>query len=264
MIGMKAIMQLYAICDVIIERMNGFRVHLLHGLSGLLMGMSALLLSSAMVMAGSGPEEVSIIQRSPFIPSNFNPPETRKPAAVASRNRPGTQYEFRGLYELGGEYRLLISEARSRSGSWLSVGQEEGDITILEYDPQSETAIVLIGDERQEIQLAQMEANPTPVAVASAPGVTRGNQRQTVTPGVARRRITPVNQRVEPRRLVNSPNRTSPIRRPIARRVADPQIPAPSAPPRIPTPDLSPPPVEAPSGVPGAPPPRPTRRPGRP
>lgn len=146
----------------------------------------------------------TIVERSPFLPANFSPPSERlnpRPSPAAAQRQ---DYEFRGVYELDGGYQVLISEAKSRSGRWMPVGGSDETIQIQNYDVQSETVKVLINGEPRELQLASIEANPQPVAVARAqtaatlPQRSTAAARATTGPTPVRRTIRPSSTRVAP------------------------------------------------------------------
>jgi hypothetical protein len=109
---------------------------------------------------------VTLVERSPFVPSTFSPPQSRAPARPAVQAAKQNEFEFRGIYEVNGEYRFLISEARSRNGRWLPVGGSHESIEVQAYDPQTETVDVLINGEPRQLELAKTEANPNPQPVA--------------------------------------------------------------------------------------------------
>lgn len=108
----------------------------------------------------------NIVERSPFIPSSFTPPQAPAPAAQPVRQAQRQDYEFRGVFEIDGEYRLLISEARSRSGRWLPIGVKQENIEVRSFDRETETATVAIDGDVRELKLASMESNPTPQPVS--------------------------------------------------------------------------------------------------
>jgi hypothetical protein len=149
---------------------------------------------------------VTIVDRSPFIPSTFSPPQGSEAARPAHRAAAGNEVEFRGVYELAGDYHLLISESRSRSGKWLSIGETHENIELREYDPCSETATVMVDGEPRELQLAKLDANPSPqpVAIQSA----NSARTRTVTPTA----VTPTPGSGTPvRRVIRSPQNRSQV-----------------------------------------------------
>jgi len=130
---------------------------------------------------------VSILDRSPFIPPGWTPPRQASKAAQ-QRERPSA-YEFRGMYSLRGEYRFLVSEARSRSGSWVSVGEVNDDFEVRAFDADEETLTLLINNREQTLNLADLEANPTPMPVSGQPSVAEMKREENKP--VARRTVRP-------------------------------------------------------------------------
>ncbi|MFO7726133.1 MAG: hypothetical protein R6V45_11350 [Oceanipulchritudo sp.] len=106
----------------------------------------------------------SILERSPFLPPDWSPPTQSRPQN--RRQEEASAYEFRGVYMLSGEYRFLVSEQRSRSGKWVQAGQAYDGYEVRDYDPQSETLTLYFNDKEHPIQLASLDANPTPMPVS--------------------------------------------------------------------------------------------------
>lgn len=112
---------------------------------------------------------------------------------------------------MNGEYRLLISEARSRSGRWLAVGASHESIEVQAYDPQTETVSVLIDGEPQQLELAKTEANPNPQPVARQ--AVRPATRP--SPAVARPTATTPGTSAPVRRVIR-PSANRPVTSPAA------------------------------------------------
>jgi hypothetical protein len=146
---------------------------------------------------------VTIVDRSPFIPSGFSPPQTREPARPSARPTQASEIEFRGIYEIAGEYRVLISEARSRNGRWLSVGSSHENIEVTDYDPSTETVSLLVGGEPREMQLVKTEANPDPQPVMNQVSRPVATTRPALASAGATRRATPTPVRRTIRPSVN-------------------------------------------------------------
>ena len=112
----------------------------------------------------ASPTRPSILERSPFLPPDWSPPTQSRPQN--RRQEAASAYEFRGVYMLSGEYRFLVSEPRSRSGKWVQAGKSYEGYEVRDYDPQSETLTLYFNNEEHPIQLASLEANPTPMPVS--------------------------------------------------------------------------------------------------
>lgn len=130
-----------------------------------------------------GPAEPTILERSPFIPPDFTPPGGARAAAAAKASAGG--YEFRGVYQIGGEYRFLVSEPRSRKGSWVKLGKAYDGYEVRNFDPTSDTLTLFFNNSEQQLQLAELDANPTPMPVS---GQIKTAQRETQAPTTPPRR----------------------------------------------------------------------------
>jgi len=137
----------------------------------------------------------TLLERSPFLPPGWTPPEDRRQAVQAKQTVAG--YEFRGIYQIGGEYRFLVSEPRSRSGSWVRVGESRDNFEVRRYDASSDTLVLFFNNKEQRIQMAEMESNPTPIPVS---GQVQSNNRETKPEQTrpARRTIRPASRSTEP------------------------------------------------------------------
>lgn len=138
------------------------------------------------------PTAPTILARSPFIPPDWTPPQANRAKRVQSQSAPG--YEFRGVYQIGGEYRFLVSEARSRSGKWVEKGKAYEGYEVRDYDPQTETLTLFFNDKEADIQLAEVEANPTPMPVSGQATVRSAANGRDNKPRTARRTIRPASR----------------------------------------------------------------------
>jgi len=135
-------------------------------------------------------EGPTILNRSPFIPPDWEPPQSNRPKAVPKNSNTG--YEFRGVYQLGNEYRFLVSTPRTHHGKWVSIDSEYDDYEVRGYDPSSETLTLFYNSKEEQLQLAKMDANPTPMAVS---GQTRkATVKNTDGPRPTRRTIRPTSR----------------------------------------------------------------------
>ena len=139
--------------------------------------------------AADVPAEPSMLERSPFIPPGFAPPQSGRADATARSNTGG--YEFRGVYQLGNDYRFLVSEPRSRSGNWVQVGGDYEKYEVRGYDPDTETLTLFFNNSENELKLAEVESNPTPLPVS---GQVQAAPAQGETPTPVRRTIRPASR----------------------------------------------------------------------
>jgi hypothetical protein len=170
-------------------------------------GSRAIIVATACALACSGSDlhaQVSgnagispmptILDRSPFIPPGWAPPEVRR--AQPKQEQKSAGYEFRGIYKLGEEYRFLVSEPRSRSGSWVELGKAYEGYEVRDFDPKSETLTLFFNNEEVPVKLADVDANPTPIPVSgqvqSAPQKASDNSQRPV-----RRTIRPASRNTE-------------------------------------------------------------------
>lgn len=136
----------------------------------------------------------TILERSPFIPPGWAPPQANRPPAAAPK-QDTTGYEFRGVYQIGDEYRFLVSKPKSRSGSWVEIGKAYEDYEVRKYDSDSETLVLYYNNKEESVKLAALESNPTPMPVIGQTAVQRGDEDGTPRP--VRRTIRPATRSVE-------------------------------------------------------------------
>lgn len=119
---------------------------------------------TAQSTASAGGSPPSILDRSPFLPPDFQPPSQR---TQPRRPQPAEQnsYEFRGVYQLAGEYRFLIAEARSREGDWVSLQRPGDNYQIKHYDPQTQVLTILANNKEEQLELAQLNPDTKPIPV---------------------------------------------------------------------------------------------------
>jgi hypothetical protein len=132
-----------------------------------------------------------MLARSPFLPPGFAPPQSGLAESKASSKVGG--YEFRGIYQLGADYRFLVSEPRSRSGSWVEVGGDYDGYEVRGYNPDTETLTLFFNNKENQLKLAELESNPTPLPVSGqtqAPAA----RSQPAKPAPVRRTIRPASR----------------------------------------------------------------------
>lgn len=116
--------------------------------------------------------ETSIVKRSPFLPPDFEEPSNQKKDSRNSQSsRRNVSYEFRGVYQLGGEYRFLISERRKRNGDWLAMGQNESGVVVKNYDPNTQTLTFEQGGKTETVTLQQLTSDSSPMPVSGQPDI---------------------------------------------------------------------------------------------
>lgn len=136
----------------------------------------------------------TILDRSPFIPPGWSPPEAKRMQAVQPE---AAGYEFRGVYQIGGKYRFLVSEPRSRSGSWVELGKSYEGYEVRGYDPTSDTLTLFFNNKETPVKLASVEANPTPLPVSGQAKVESIQKAASEGARPVRRTIRPASRSTE-------------------------------------------------------------------
>lgn len=111
-----------------------------------------------------------LLERSPFLPDDFNP-DARANARqdAADQNPLGQRVEFRGFYLINGEYRFLIKEKDKPAGRWVRMDDPAADFIVSEFDPVAKSVRLRHGEQEAMIDLVRLDANPTPMAVSGQP-----------------------------------------------------------------------------------------------
>ena len=105
---------------------------------------------------------------SPFIPDNFN---ARQQAKKPTAKQPGSSaldFEFRGVYSLGGEYQFSIYNKKAQKGQWVSLGETGSSYQVTGFDEDSNSIELTIDGKTEEITLRAPDNKPIPVQTASA------------------------------------------------------------------------------------------------
>ena len=134
----------------------------------------------------------SIVEHSPFLPPNFNPP-----GSAGSQEGTATtpsQYQFKGVYQLGEKYFFHIYDKRSQRGSWMSRDSiNEGYPRIIQFKESDDLLVVEMDGE--QIQLNMIRGSNKPISLSNSRPSMRSVQmpRQsaptTTSPPVIRRRV---------------------------------------------------------------------------
>jgi len=148
----------------------------------------------------SGSGAPSILTHSPFLPPGFQPPG----GAGTTTDAPASpsQFEFHGVYQLGGTYYFNLFNSREKKGSWISRESSTTDWPhIVRYDEEEDVLVVEISGERVSLSLVETSDRPMVVAGANpaqprTPAVTTQASQQQATP--RRRVIRPTVRPAEP------------------------------------------------------------------
>lgn len=122
-----------------------------------------------------------LIENSPFLPENYQPPQTnqrppREPPPPPPRGpEPLDKIEFRGLTTIGGKPSFSLYDPDEKRSYWIPLGRTDGGFTIVDYNEDEEAVVVRHNDKNRTISLheATIAAMPTP---APTPPVRRGGR----------------------------------------------------------------------------------------
>lgn len=116
---------------------------------------------AALAFASTGSAR-DLVEHSPFLPPDFDPGRSNAPE---QENRPSTPIErqlaFKGWYEIGGEYRVLVSHQRENNGGWFQIGESRDAITVLDFDPNAEQVRARYQNSEGWVSLAKLGSNPS-------------------------------------------------------------------------------------------------------
>jgi hypothetical protein len=140
---------------------------------------------------GAGP---SIVEKSPFLPPNFQPPGGSGSTAAAQAASSG-EYEFRGVYMLQGEYHFNLYNKREQKGTWVSEDEIKEDAPkVVRYSREDDEIIIDLGGRQLTLGMVSTSDKVLPVQTAKAPVV----RQPSTSPGSTSSRTpqTPVRRRV--------------------------------------------------------------------
>lgn len=124
--------------------------------------------------ATPAPEESPVdplVARSPFLPDGFNA-EARQENRRPERNTQGPlaqRFEFRGYYQLNGEYRFLIREKNKTAGRWVRLNDPEAAYLVDQFDETSGQIQLNQDGQTEMIALISLDTNAAPMPVSGAP-----------------------------------------------------------------------------------------------
>ncbi|MCC5841517.1 MAG: hypothetical protein JJT96_15490 [Opitutales bacterium] len=210
------------------------------------------------------PASGSLADRSPFLPPGFRveEPTSRETPSAQPPGELENLIDFKGVYQLAGEYRLLIGKKRDPRASWLALGESFEGLDLLDFDLEMNRARVRLDGREGWVEMARVPPNPSP-GVAAPSGPQRVRPATTAShSSAAQHPSRSTGGMASPSSVVSRPpvnsSEDSRLRRPEVRRArssdaARPEIQRPAIGPSAPVPRSQP------SGPP--PTPAPTRRP---
>jgi len=130
--------------------------------------------------------QLSLMERSPFIPENFQSSGRSSSAPDQKRSEVFSNlFELRGFYQLGGEYYFNIYNKGSRERRWVALNDELEEYEIGSFSPEEETLNIVLNGET--VALALVSPTHSPMPVQTAPASNGKKIEKTTRP--ARRRI---------------------------------------------------------------------------
>lgn len=121
-----------------------------------------MLLLPALALTQASANSSSIVAKSPFLPPGFTPPGGRGATAAAPAS--SGQLQFKGVYQLRGEYYFNLYDVREKKGSWLRKGeQKEGQPRIINYQRDSDVLVVESGGKQLSLDMIQTSDKPIPL-----------------------------------------------------------------------------------------------------
>lgn len=152
-----------------------------------------LLLAAAAFSIECGADGPSIIDKSPFLPPNFQPPGSGGSAAAAQAATSG-EYEFRGVYMLQGQYHFNLYNKREQKGTWVSEGEIKEDAPrIVRYSREDDEVVIDLGGRQLTLGMVSTSDKVLPVQTARAPTTVRTPSSSVTT---SRTSQAPVRRRV--------------------------------------------------------------------
>ncbi len=145
-------------------------------------------------LAFATPSIAGLLERSPFIPHDFDPSTPSERRAQAAADKPLHELlEFRGFYVLNGEYRFLIKEKDKPAGRWVRLDDASAEFVVRQFDPGSKTVQLEFGGNSGSIELVRLSSDG-PMAVSAEAGYrgasptasTSSGSRGTTTASTAR------------------------------------------------------------------------------
>lgn len=164
-----------------------------------------LLLSLVFCLGGGLEAGISLLERSPFIPRGWTPPEERGNRRERPAQTAGGTLEFGGVYELNGVVNVFLSDSRQNKGQWVRVNDPTADIPVLSFDRTALTIRVRRDGKEETIPLAKTTDKQLPLHASMSPGAV--NRRAQAGPPQPENAATRPNR--PPRRRIVSPSDAS-------------------------------------------------------
>lgn len=176
----------------------------------------------------------SLVERSPFLPPDFQPPGSRSDAEAAAPPPTASHLQLKGVFAIDGQTRVNIFNTRTNEGKWVATGGEVEGFRVVSYDPDERSVDLEVNGQIETFALAKPSDTPMAVAgavpaqVAAAQPNVQPVNRRVVRPSTTtnrRRTIVPPrpNRQIDSSGTPGGPPRT--INRPVTRPVVPPSTP---------------------------------------
>lgn len=165
----------------------------------------AALASFSIECGAAGP---SIVENSPFLPPNFQPPGGGSSSTTAQAAASG-EYEFRGVYMLQGQYHFNLYNKREQKGTWVAEDEIKEDAPrVVRYSQDDDEVIIDLGGRQLTLGMVSTSDKVLPVETAKAPVV---RQPTSSTSSTNRTTQAPVRRRVIRPTTRTSTSSTNPL-----------------------------------------------------
>ncbi len=126
---------------------------------------------------------LSIVERSPFVPSGFNPPSGATQDSAKQTNPEGLL--FKGMYKLNDSMYFLVSE-RNQKGKWIELGKGEEDISVEQFDMEDNRLLVDVSGKEVWLELSETASLTGKAVTTPQRPTTRPTTRPTSTRTISR------------------------------------------------------------------------------
>ena len=145
----------------------------------------------------------------PFLPPGYSDKKEAPKPIVQSNGPISREIEFRGIFEVNGQYQFSLFNKRDQKSHWLKENEAaEQGISVRNYDSNSRSLTVNMSGRTERLTLVTASSSPLPVVSSvSQPVTTNGNAKQSALP--------PGSQNITKANNGNNTNRAVPRRRVI-------------------------------------------------
>ena len=142
-------------------------------------GLSFVLLASASVLSAETLESIN-----PFLPPGYGEKKEEPKPVVQSNGPISREIEFRGIFEVDGQYQFSLFNRRDQKSHWLKENEAAMQgISVRNYDSNSRSLTVNMSGRTERLTLMTASSTPIPVvASVSQPVNTNGNAKQSALP----------------------------------------------------------------------------------